>query len=168
MDCSAGCGCCCAGHNWLDGRERCGCSNGCLDIGSGGVVSVLEREGAMVSCIGSSGVTWLTESREWYHDAQQRRYIYDEADEPRFDDTIPEEDEDGFESPSEHSADEAREPKADANTNAESASNAQKEARDALKRSELMAFIGCFLGPLLGALLMHTIRGQLASTRYEY
>jgi hypothetical protein len=24
-----------------------------------------------------------------------------------------------------------------------------------------MAFIGCFLGPLLGALLMHTIRGQL-------
>lgn len=40
-------------------------------------------------------------------------------------------------------------------------SSAQQEAREALKRSELLAFVGCFLGPLLGALLMHTVRGQL-------
>jgi hypothetical protein len=103
----------------------------------------------------------LIGGRDWYHEAQQRRYIYDEADEPRFDDTIPEEDEDGFDSPVEHSADDAQEPKTTDNSTAIPVSNAQKEAHEALKRAELMAFIGCFLGPLLGALLMHTIRGQL-------
>jgi hypothetical protein len=115
----------------------------------------------MVSYTRCSGVIQLTPSREWYHDAQQRRYIHDEAEGLRFDNTIPEEDEEGFESPVEHSADETQKPEADGNGNIPPASTAQKEARAALKRSELMAFIGCFLGPLLGALLMHTIRGQL-------
>jgi hypothetical protein len=103
----------------------------------------------------------LIGGRDWHYEAQQRRYIYDGADEPRSDDTIPEEDEDGFESPAEHGAEDLKESKVDGPNNVAPASNAHKEARDALKRSELMAFIGCFLGPLLGALLMHTIRGQL-------
>ena len=51
----------------------------------------------------------LIEGRDWHYEAQQRRYLHHGADEPRSDDTIPEEDEDGFESPVEHSADDLKE-----------------------------------------------------------
>jgi hypothetical protein len=47
---------------------------------------------------------------------------------------------------------------------AASGSLAQLEASQALKRQERMAFAACFLGPLIGAYLLHTIRGQLKVT----
>ncbi|KAI4678926.1 uncharacterized protein J4E88_006214 [Alternaria novae-zelandiae] len=96
---------------------------------------------------------------DWYHEAQQRRYLNDDTDDATYDDTIHEEEEDAPEV-AEEQAGETQDSKV--NTTADApVSRAQKEAREALKRSEMLAFIGCFLGPLLGALLMHTIRGQL-------
>ncbi|RII09997.1 hypothetical protein CUC08_Gglean005987 [Alternaria sp. MG1] len=96
---------------------------------------------------------------DWYHEAQQRRYLNDDVDDATYDDTIHEEDEDAPES-IEEPVGESQDPKPNTTINAP-ASQAQREAREALKRSEMLAFVGCFLGPLLGALLMHTIRGQL-------
>ncbi|CAN9342287.1 unnamed protein product [Alternaria alternata] len=96
---------------------------------------------------------------DWYHEAQQRRYLNDDVDDATYDDTIHEEDEDAPGS-IEEPARESQAPKLNTTIDAP-ASQAQKEAREALKRSEMLAFVGCFLGPLLGALLMHTIRGQL-------
>ncbi|KAI4606096.1 hypothetical protein J4E80_010304 [Alternaria sp. BMP 0032] len=96
---------------------------------------------------------------DWYHEAQQRRYLNDDTDDATYDDTIHEEEEDAPEAVEEQ-AGETQDSKAN-NTADAPFSRAQKEAREALKRSEMLAFLGCFLGPLLGALLMHTIRGQL-------
>jgi hypothetical protein len=101
--------------------------------------------------------------RTWYYSAQQRRYI--DPDEPPFDGTIPEEE-------YEHSIDGTED---NANSGIESLSAkerggaasgtlAQLEASQALKRQERMAFTACFLGPLVGAYLLHTIRGQLKVT----
>ncbi|KAI4663293.1 uncharacterized protein J4E78_003704 [Alternaria triticimaculans] len=96
---------------------------------------------------------------DWYHEAQQRRYLNDDTDDATYDDTIHEEEEDAPEV-AEEQVGETQDSKV--NTTADAPiSRAQKEAREALKRSEMLAFLGCFLGPLLGALLMHTIRGQL-------
>lgn len=82
-------------------------------------------------------------------------------DDAAYDDTIHEEEEDATQAV-EDSAGEMQDSKVVNNTTADAPiSRAQKEAREALKRSEMLAFVGCFLGPLLGALLMHTIRGQL-------
>jgi hypothetical protein len=106
------------------------------------------------------GWALLTERREWYHDAQQRRYISDEADDC-YDDTIHEVDEHGVHDMADAVTDTAAELGAESNPAPSMASTAHEEARRALKRSELLAFVGCFLGPLLGALLMHTVRGQL-------
>ncbi|KAH6848481.1 hypothetical protein BKA58DRAFT_395336 [Alternaria rosae] len=97
---------------------------------------------------------------DWYHEAQQRRYLNDDVDDATYDDTIHEEEEDVTEAV-EDSAGEMQDSKVNNTTADAPISRAQKEAREALKRSEMLAFVGCFLGPLLGALLMHTIRGQL-------
>lgn len=101
--------------------------------------------------------------RTWYHSAQQRRYI--EPDEPEFDDTIhEEEDEDSINDP-EDNADLAQEhSKEKERLGATTPSLAQLEASQALKKQERMAFAACFLGPLVGAYLLHTIRGQLRVT----
>jgi len=96
---------------------------------------------------------------EWYHDAQQRLYVNDQVDDTYEEDTIVEGDEEEDGDLSESQIDASSEQRAD--NNVSNISTAQKTARDALKRMELFAFTGCFLGPLLGALLMHTIRGQL-------
>ncbi|KAI0577609.1 hypothetical protein Ptr902_01513 [Pyrenophora tritici-repentis] len=96
---------------------------------------------------------------DWYHDAQQRLYVNDQMEDTYEEDTIHEEDGEDDEDLSETQVDVSSEPRS-AN-DVSTTSTAQREARDALKRTELFAFAGCFLGPLLGALLMHTIRGQL-------
>ncbi|EFQ85876.1 hypothetical protein PTT_19032 [Pyrenophora teres f. teres 0-1] len=96
---------------------------------------------------------------DWYHDAQQRLYVNDQVEDTYEEDTILEEDGEDDEDLSETQVDVSSEPRS--GNNVSTTSTAQKEARDALKRTELFAFAGCFLGPLLGALLMHTIRGQL-------
>jgi len=86
--------------------------------------------------------------------------LNDDTDDATYDDTIHEEEEEDAPEVAEEQAGETQCSKA--NTTADApVSRVQKEAREALKRSEMLAFLGCFLGPLLGALLMHTIRGQL-------
>ncbi|USP75691.1 esterase lipase thioesterase [Curvularia clavata] len=97
---------------------------------------------------------------DWYRDAQQRRYINDEDDET-YDDTIHEADEDSVEGIVQTVTDTAAELGAEGSPMPRMVSTVHEEARKALRRSELLAFVGCFLGPLCGALLMHTIRGQL-------
>jgi len=97
--------------------------------------------------------------RDWYHDAQQRLYVNDQVDDPYEEDTILEEDGEGDENLSETQVDASSEPRS--TNNVSTTMTTQKEARDALKRTELFSFAACFLGPLLGALFMHTIRGQL-------
>jgi predicted lipid-binding transport protein (Tim44 family) len=84
----------------------------------------------------------------------------DDADDASYDDTIHEEEENAPEAVAE-SGSEMHDSKVNNTTTSAPAPRAQTEAREALKRSEMLAFVGCFLGPLLGALLMHTIRGQL-------
>ncbi|CAO2649608.1 Nn.00g069930.m01.CDS01 [Neocucurbitaria sp. VM-36] len=104
---------------------------------------------------------------DWYHEAQQRRYEYAEAGDAQYDDTIFEEDEESVESPAEPSepvAEQSQDSKAHSGGSSPPG-DAQKDACEELKREELLAFACCFLGPLLGALLLHTIRGQL--TRAE-
>ncbi|KAF2024918.1 hypothetical protein EK21DRAFT_104347 [Setomelanomma holmii] len=104
--------------------------------------------------------------KEWYHDAQQRQYV--EAGEPVFDDTIHEEDEDGFDSPVER-PNAAKVLPDDTtkvgHTEAPPLENTAKAARDELRRVERMAFAACFLGPLLAAYIVHHVRSQLARMR---
>ena len=101
--------------------------------------------------------------RTWYHSAQQRQYI--EPDEPEFDDTIhEEEDKDSINEPEDNTDLAPDDLKANERVGATTATLAQLEASQALKRQERMAFAACFLGPLVGAYLLHTIRGQLRVT----
>ncbi|KZM21844.1 uncharacterized protein EKO05_0003152 [Ascochyta rabiei] len=99
----------------------------------------------------------------WYHSAQQRRYI--EPDETRFADTIhKEEDEDSIEGPEDNADSVPEDSKANEQRGMTAAAVAQLEASQSLKQQERMAFATCFFGPLAGAYLLHTIRGQLTVT----
>jgi hypothetical protein len=99
---------------------------------------------------------------EWYHDAQQRHYVHES--ELEHDDTLYEEDEDGMtaspgtpdsgmgsneelKSPTKPAAPQPVDP-------------AHEAARRELRRREMMAFISCFVGPVFGAFLLHTLRSQ--------
>jgi hypothetical protein len=99
--------------------------------------------------------------RQWYNEARQRQYL--EAAEPAYQDTIHEEDEDSR-SPSPERPDsatsQAEEPKTIRTGNTSTAEDAQKGAREELRRTELMAFVACFIGPLFGAYLLHNVRSQ--------
>lgn len=102
--------------------------------------------------------------RDWYHAAQQVQYV--EADEGQLSDTILEEDE---EIESAHDEDHAAsaEPALNDSTakvdksDARPKTKAQEDAGRELAREEISALIACFLGPLLGAYLLHAIRSQL-------
>ena len=101
--------------------------------------------------------------RTWYHSAQQLRYI--DPDEPPFDDTIPEEEyENSIDGIEDNPTSGMESSNAKERVGAASGTVAQLEASRALKRQERMAFAACFLGPLIGAYLLHTIRGQLKVT----
>jgi hypothetical protein len=105
-------------------------------------------------------------TREWYHDAQQRQYL--ELGEPAYDDTIHEEDEDGFESPVDRpdsATSLSEEPKKAGNTETPPPKDKANAARDELRRVERLAFAACFLGPLLAAYLVHHVRSQLTRMR---
>lgn len=123
---------------------------------------------SMVSCEARCTELPLIRSRDWYHEAQQRRYEYSEVPGTQYDDTIIEEDEDSIGSPDERTelpADDAEEPRPRTHSTPSPTEVAQREAREELQRQEVLAFVACFLGPLLGTLLLHTIRAQL--TRAE-
>jgi len=98
---------------------------------------------------------------EWYHDAQQRHYVH--ASELEHDDTLYEEDEDGMiASPT--TPDSAMGSTEDLKTPLKPTpppvDPAHEAARRELRRTEMMAFTLCFLGPVLGAFSLHTLRSQ--------
>lgn len=107
--------------------------------------------------------------REWYHAAQQTQYIDD--DEPEYDDTIFEENEAGQESatPETDQAESLRQPDIAPTSGCDvaggsniSSNRAQDEAREELRRNEITALCACFIGPLIGAYLLHALRSQLS------
>jgi hypothetical protein len=100
--------------------------------------------------------------RTWYHSAQQRRYL--EPDETQLDDTIHEEDEDSVDGPEDYVDSTLEDSKARHRPGATAATVTQLAASRSLKQQERMAFAACFFGPLVGAYLLHTIRGQLTVT----
>lgn len=103
----------------------------------------------------------LTSDRTWYYSAQQRRYI--EPEETLFDDTIhEEEDEDDAIDPDEHAGTTVEDTTAKDNLRTATATAAQLEASQALRREERMAFAACAFAPLAGAYFLHIIRGQLS------
>jgi len=106
--------------------------------------------------------------REWYHAAQQIQYV--DEDEVDWGNTIPEEDENDEGSKDQ---DENASARVDATLSKEKApvgdpdlpaTKAQEEARQELKSNEMLALFTCFLGPLVGAYLLHAIRSQLTQS----
>lgn len=108
----------------------------------------------------------LINVREWYHEAQQRRYEFVDSGHSPDDPTILEENEDSIADLDESQEEVPHSPQSGDNSQPTPVlTTAQQNAKDELKRAELWAFSLCFVGPLLGAVLLHTIRGQL--TRAE-
>ena len=117
------------------------------------------------------GTILILEHREWYHAAQQTHYVGDDGDddddEPQHNNTILEEDE----GKRELLNDEAKEttstdpvpPTDEDNVEVDTAqpTRAREEARQELRRNEMLALLACFIGPLVGAYLLHAIRSQL-------
>ncbi|KAI8940600.1 hypothetical protein NX059_001873 [Plenodomus lindquistii] len=99
--------------------------------------------------------------RHWYHAAQERHYEYPDASPTQCENNIEEEDEgDGLESAEERTLSSGE----GGHKAATTTTTAQENARKALRREELTALFACFVGPLLGAALLHTLRGQLTRT----
>ncbi|KAF9734015.1 hypothetical protein PMIN03_006643 [Paraphaeosphaeria minitans] len=102
---------------------------------------------------------------EWYHAAQQTQYV--DFDEPERDNIILEEDEVTGEPINDDV--QASSPAAAApldHKDKEDIGNAppskvQEEARKELRNNEMLALFTCFIGPLVGAYLLHAIRSQL-------
>ncbi|KAL6708177.1 hypothetical protein ACN47E_003361 [Coniothyrium glycines] len=100
---------------------------------------------------------------DWYHEAQQRRYEFVDTHDALDDPSILEGDQDSIAGLHEHREEVPQPPKSrDSDKPGPTPSKAQQDARDALKREEMWAFILCFLGPLVGAFLLYIIRGQLS------
>lgn len=103
--------------------------------------------------------------REWYHAAQHTQYV--DSDEPERDDIILEEDEITGESVNDNlqSSGPADAAPLDHKDNEDHGnaqqSKAQEEARTELGNNEMLALFTCFIGPLVGAYLLHAIRSQL-------
>lgn len=97
--------------------------------------------------LGSMFLNWCVRSPwDWYHSAQQVQVI--EPESGPYNSTIIEE--------------ESEEDEEVANVSAEKPRNAAQEAAASeLGRDEIFALIACFVGPILGAYLLHTIRSQL-------
>ncbi|KAH8733204.1 hypothetical protein GQ44DRAFT_600564 [Phaeosphaeriaceae sp. PMI808] len=102
---------------------------------------------------------------QWYHEARRRQYV--NVDEQTYDDVIQEEDEESVvESPERPGSAKSlpEEPKGPSKASIQSGNGVQSSARDELKRTEIMAFVACLLGPLLGAYFLHHIRAQFTHT----
>jgi hypothetical protein len=103
--------------------------------------------------------------REWYHAAQHTRYVdYDELER---DDTILEGDEfggepmdDDMQTPG-HADAVPLDSKHSVNNDKAPSSEVQDEAHKELRTNEMLALFTCFIGPLVGACLLHAIRSQL-------
>ncbi|KAK7190232.1 hypothetical protein DPSP01_006765 [Paraphaeosphaeria sporulosa] len=102
---------------------------------------------------------------EWYHAAQHTQYF--DSDEPERDEIILEEDEingEPIKDEVQASSPAAAAPldhKDQADHGNAPPSKAQEEAHMELRNNEMLALFTCFIGPLLGAYLLHAIRSQL-------
>jgi hypothetical protein len=117
------------------------------------IVLIIMSAWFMSKCV---AVPW-----EWYHEARQRQYI--DLEEPMYDDTIREEDEDSMTGSPERpgtATSNMEDSKSAGTIPMPATSDTLMNARAELRRTEMMAFAACFLGPLLGAYLLHNIRSQ--------
>lgn len=114
---------------------------------------------------GSMFLNWCVRAPwDWYHAAQQVQFAEEDV-EPH--DRILEEVEENGDA---HTKDDASSPKPPTSEtpvreekgNAPTLTNKQKGAGRELAREEIFALIACFLGPILGAYLLHQIRSQLS------
>ncbi|KAJ4353984.1 uncharacterized protein N0V89_005716 [Didymosphaeria variabile] len=121
----------------------------------------------LLQSVGKNDMAKLTtnDEVEWYHSAQQTQYV--DYDEPERDDTILEEDEisgEPLDDDPEASALAGSAPPDDKD-NVDSGNapptKSQEEARQELGKNEMLALFTCFIGPLVGAYLLHAIRSQL-------
>ncbi|KAL1608367.1 hypothetical protein SLS60_003308 [Paraconiothyrium brasiliense] len=132
---------------------------------------LFQNGGAVVTDIlmlgfGSMFLNWCVRTPwEWYHSAQQTQYV--DYSEPERDDTIFEEDEisgglldDDLEA---SALTDSVPPYNKDNVNSGNAppTRSQEEARQELRKNEILALFTCFIGPLVGAYLLHAIRSQL-------
>ncbi|KAF2196326.1 hypothetical protein GQ43DRAFT_343013, partial [Delitschia confertaspora ATCC 74209] len=108
--------------------------------------------------LGSMFLNWCVRAPwDWYHAAQRIRYASEGPE--RFDDiTIAEEDGEGYAETREGSstATPVDQPKRSHTTDSH-----LMDAEVELASNELWALLMCFIGPLLGAYLLHTLRSQL-------
>lgn len=146
--------------------ERWCCGHRYIVVGFRELVSQLVCENSMVRMVTLPDCISDTKfRREWYHAAQQTQYV--NYDEPERDDTILEEDERGdatLEDEARLSSSETAPPVASediADAANATPTRAQGEARRELRNNEMMALFTCFIGPLVGAYLLHAIRSQL-------
>jgi hypothetical protein len=119
----------------------------------------------LLLALASMFLNWCVRSPwDWYHAAQQVEYV--DTDEAPFKDTILEEDEESDDMQDEDTSNSPRPKSSDGPTTAEkentqTQTGAQKDASRQLAREEIMALVACFVGPILGAYILHTIRSQL-------
>ncbi|KAF2659061.1 hypothetical protein K491DRAFT_591924 [Lophiostoma macrostomum CBS 122681] len=113
--------------------------------------------------LGSIFLNWCVRAPwEWYHAAQQIQYV--EHEEP-LSDTIVEENEANEAIREDHTGSGPepahRPPAVETSKSSVIPTTAQKDAGTALARESILALICCFVGPVLGAYLLHAIRSQL-------
>ncbi|KAF2474200.1 uncharacterized protein BDR25DRAFT_119942 [Lindgomyces ingoldianus] len=119
----------------------------------------------LLLAFGSMFLNWCVRAPwDWYHAAQQVQYA--ETESSQSNDTIFEEDEDGEETQVDDDRTPPEPPPSEGATKPEQCSaqptmTEQSAAQRELGREEIMALIACFIGPILGAYLLHTIRSQL-------
>ncbi|ORY09893.1 hypothetical protein BCR34DRAFT_486591 [Clohesyomyces aquaticus] len=117
----------------------------------------------LLLALGSMFLNWCVRSPwDWYHSAQKVHYI--ESEPAQFRDTIIEEEEDGDDDPDTRGRTSPTPPPSeDAGKGAQNdtQTQARKAAQGELRREEMMALFACFIGPFLGAYLLHTLRSQL-------
>jgi hypothetical protein len=119
----------------------------------------------LLLALASMFLNWCVRSPwDWYHASQQIEYV--DVDQEHFNDTILEEDEESDETQGEDTQDSPRPKSSDGSTtvekeNTQTPTDTQKQASRQLAREEVIALIACFVGPILGAYILHTIRSQL-------
>jgi hypothetical protein len=119
----------------------------------------------LLLALASMFLNWCVRSPwDWYHAAQQVEYV--DTEEALSDDTILEEDEESDETQDEDTRNSPRPKSSDGpispeKGNTQTQTSAKKDASRQLAREEVMALVACFVGPILGSYILHTIRSQL-------
>ncbi|KAF1957519.1 hypothetical protein CC80DRAFT_46385 [Byssothecium circinans] len=115
----------------------------------------------LLLAFGTMFLNWCLRSPwEWYHAAQQVKYVKEDGIQE--DGIIAEEDgdSDGSKVKEANAQPSDQSPKV-ATEKALPTNPAQEAARQELQTNEILALIACFIGPVLGAYVLHAIRSQL-------